>query len=60
MHPKGLLIEYLGMLEKFSQAGHKRERKEKDWTKEDKRQTYPPTLLPRVDELKKLLALESA
>jgi len=60
MHPKRLLFEYLGTLEKSSQAGHKRERKEKDWSKEDQQQAYLSTLLPHVDELKKLSALLSA
>jgi len=54
------LFEYLGKLEKSSKAGYKRERKEKDWSKEDQRQAYLPTLLPHVDELKKLSALLSA
>jgi hypothetical protein len=54
------LFEYLGTLEKSSQTGHKRESKEKDWTKEDQRQAYLPTLLPHVDELKKLSAILSA
>ena len=53
-HPKGHLFEYLGTLEKTSQAGHKRERKEKDWTKDDQRQAYLPSLLSHVDALRKL------
>ena len=59
-HPKGHLFEYLGTLEKTRQAGHKLERKEKGWTKDEQRNAYLPSLLPHVDKLRKLYSLLSA
>ena len=59
-HPKGHLFEYLGTLEKHRQSGHKREREEKGWTKDEQREVFLPGLLPHVEELRKFSSPTSA